>query len=122
MVSCALLIIIVIFASEGIIRINHVFLDINTSIFNVSILWNKSSYKQHITNLTVNIYLLLHMYMRLAKGWTVPESNPGEGVIFRTCPDRPGAHPAYCTMDTGSFPGVNSGRGLTLTPQPLLVP
>jgi hypothetical protein len=25
-------------------------------------------------------------------------------------------------MDTGSFPGVNSGRGLTLTPQPLLVP
>ena len=34
----------------------------------------------------------------------------------------PGAHPASCTMGTGSFSGVKSGRGVTLTPQPLLVP
>ena len=34
----------------------------------------------------------------------------------------PGAHPASCTMGTGSFPGVKSGRGVTLTPYPLLVP
>ena len=34
----------------------------------------------------------------------------------------PGVHPASCTMGTGSFPGVNSGRGVTLTPQPFLVP
>ena len=34
----------------------------------------------------------------------------------------PGAYPASCTMGTGSFPGVNSGRGATLTPHPLLVP
>jgi hypothetical protein len=34
----------------------------------------------------------------------------------------PGAHPASCTMATGSFPGVKSGRGVTLTPHPLLVP
>jgi len=34
----------------------------------------------------------------------------------------PGAHPASCTIDTGSFPGVKSGRGVTLTPHPLLVP
>jgi len=33
----------------------------------------------------------------------------------------PGAHPASCTMDTGSFPEVKSGRGMTLTPHPLLV-
>jgi hypothetical protein len=33
----------------------------------------------------------------------------------------PGAHPASCTMGTGSFPGVNSGWGVTLTPHPLLV-
>ena len=33
----------------------------------------------------------------------------------------PVAHPTSCTMDTGSFTGVNSGRGLTLTPHPLLV-
>jgi hypothetical protein len=34
----------------------------------------------------------------------------------------PGAHPASYTMVTCSFPGVESGRGVTLTPHPLLVP
>ena len=34
----------------------------------------------------------------------------------------PGVHPASCTMGTGSFPGVKSGRGVTLTPHPILVP
>ena len=34
----------------------------------------------------------------------------------------PGAHPASCTMGTGSFPVVKSGRGVTLTTHPLLVP
>jgi len=33
----------------------------------------------------------------------------------------PGAHTASCTMGSGSFPGVKSGRGVTLTPHPLLV-
>ena len=33
----------------------------------------------------------------------------------------PGAHPASCTMGTGSFPGVESGWDVTLTPHPLLV-
>jgi len=33
-----------------------------------------------------------------------------------------GAHPASCTMGTASFPGVNCGRGVLLTPHPLLVP
>jgi len=32
-----------------------------------------------------------------------------------------GAHPAFCTMGTGSFPGVKSW-GVTLTPHPFLVP
>ena len=32
------------------------------------------------------------------------------------------AQPAYCTMGTGSFPRVKSGRGVMLTPHPLLVP
>jgi len=30
----------------------------------------------------------------------------------------PGAHSASCTMGTGSFLGVKSGRGVTLTPSP----
>jgi len=34
----------------------------------------------------------------------------------------PGAHPASCKMGTASFLGVKSGRGVTLTPYPLLVP
>jgi len=33
-----------------------------------------------------------------------------------------GAHPDSCTMSTGSFPGVKSGRGVTMTPDPFLVP
>jgi hypothetical protein len=34
----------------------------------------------------------------------------------------PGAHPASCTMGTACFPGIESGRGVTLNPHPLLVP
>jgi len=34
----------------------------------------------------------------------------------------PAAHPTSCTMGTGYFPGAKSGRGVTLTPHPLLVP
>jgi len=34
----------------------------------------------------------------------------------------PGAHAASSTIITGSFPGVMSGRSVTLTPHPLLVP
>ena len=33
----------------------------------------------------------------------------------------PGAHPPSCTTGTMSFPGVKSGWGVTLTPNPLLV-
>ena len=40
------------------------------------------------------------------------------GEIFCTCPDRPTQPP----VKTGSFPGVKSARGVTLTPHPLLVP
>jgi hypothetical protein len=34
----------------------------------------------------------------------------------------PGAHSAPCTVGIGSFPGVESGREVKLTPHPLLVP
>ena len=33
----------------------------------------------------------------------------------------PEAHPASCTMGTGSFPGVRCSWGVTLIPHPLLV-
>ena len=44
------------------------------------------------------------------------------GEIFITCPDGPWTHPASCKLGIGSFPGVNSGRGVTLTPHSLLLP
>jgi hypothetical protein len=42
------------------------------------------------------------------------------GARFSARPDRPWAHPAFCIMRTGSFPGVSCGRGVTLTTHPLL--
>ena len=58
----------------------------------------------------------------MVTGWTVRGSNPGGARFSAPVQTGPGAHPASCTMGTGSFPGVKSGRGVTLTPHPLLVP
>ena len=44
------------------------------------------------------------------------------GRDFTPVQTGPGSHPASCNMGTESFPGVNSGRGVTLTPHLLLVP
>ena len=30
-------------------------------------------------------------------------------------------HPSSCTMGAGSYPGVRSGQGVTLTPHPVIV-
>jgi len=52
----------------------------------------------------------------------------GPGIESRWGRDFPpvqagsGAHPASCTMGTGSFPGVKCGRGVLLTTHPLLAP
>jgi len=43
------------------------------------------------------------------------------GRDFLRIQTSPGAHPATCTMGTGSFPGVKCGRGVLLTTHPLLV-
>jgi len=51
-----------------------------------------------------------------------PGSNPGGDEIFPPVQTGPGAHPASCTMGTGSFPGVKCGRGVLLITHPLLVP
>ena len=55
---------------------------------------------------------------RLATSWTVRGSKPGRGEIFRTRPDRPGAHSAIYTMGTGSLSrGIKQpGRGVTHQP------
>jgi len=43
-------------------------------------------------------------------------------LLFRTRPVRPGAHPASCTMGTGSLRRGYSSRGVALTAHPHLVP
>jgi hypothetical protein len=50
------------------------------------------------------------------------ESRWGGARFFAPVQTGTGAYPASCTMGTGSFPRVKSGRGVTLTPHPLLVP
>ena len=49
-------------------------------------------------------------------------SNPGRSEIFRTCPDRPCGPPSLLYNGYRVFPGGKGGRGVTLTPHPLLVP
>jgi len=64
------------------------------------------------------------------KIWRVPVTKWAgrSGIESRWGPDfppvqtGPSAHPAFCTMGTGSFPGVKCGRGVLLTTHPLLVP
>ena len=57
---------------------------------------------------------------RLATGWRSGDLIPAGGE--KPVQTGPGAHPASCTMGTGSFPGVKSGRGVRLTPHSLLAP
>jgi hypothetical protein len=65
---------------------------------------------------------LVQSVQRLATGWTVQGSNPGGARFSASVQTGPGDHPVPYTMGTGSFPGVESGRGVTLTPHLLLVP
>jgi len=52
-------------------------------------------------------------------GWMVRGSNPGGGARFSTpVQTGPGAHPASCTMGTGSFPGLEGGWGVEADPSP----
>jgi len=48
--------------------------------------------------------------------------NPSGGEIFHTCLDRPHGPPSLLYSGYRVFPRVKSGRGVTLTPHPLLLP
>ena len=50
------------------------------------------------------------------------KSGCGRGEIFRTCLERPWGPPSPLYNGYQVFPGVKSGRGVTLTNHPLLVP
>ena len=55
---------------------------------------------------------------RLATGWTVRGSNPGEGEIFRTCPDRPWGPPSLLYNGYRVFPGGKERPGREADPTP----
>ena len=84
--------------------------------------WNPLGHSRPVTGL---IYLLpfyiWNNVNRIRTRYVL--GGPGMGARFSApVQTGPGAHPASCTMGTGSFPGVKSGRNVTLTPHPLLVP
>jgi len=80
----------------------------------------------------LNIYIYLYKSSELgssvgiATGYGLDgpgiESRWGRGEIFRTCPDRPWGPPSFLYSGYRVFPGGKSGRGVTLTPHPFLVP
>ena len=59
---------------------------------------------------------------RLATGWAVRGSNPGEGEFFRTGPDRSWGPPSFLCNGHWVFPGSKERLGRDADPSPLLVP
>ena len=55
---------------------------------------------------------------RLATDWTVRGSNPGEGEIFRTCPDRPWGPPSLLYNGYRVFPGGKKRQNFIQPPCP----
>jgi hypothetical protein len=55
---------------------------------------------------------------RLATGWTVRGSNPGEYEIFRTCPDRPWGTPSLLYNGYRVFSGGKERPGRDADPSP----
>jgi len=58
----------------------------------------------------------------MATAWTVWESNPGGGEIFRTCPDRPWGPSSLLCNGYRVFPGGKERPGRDADPHLLLVP
>ena len=55
---------------------------------------------------------------RLATGWTVRESNPRGGEIFRTCPNRPWGPPSLLYNGYRVFPGDKERPARDADPSP----
>ena len=72
-----------------------------------------------------DILLYVYMYIRYSDWLRAGRSGnriPVEVRFSAPVQTSPGAHPAPYKMSTGFFPGLKSGRGVTLTPHPHLVP
>jgi len=69
-----------------------------------------------------NIFCLVQVYSNWLRVGRSGDRIPVGARFSAPVQTGPRAHPASCTMGTGFFLGVKSGRGVTLTPHPLLVP
>jgi hypothetical protein len=76
----------------------------------------------------INVYMvvcgpvLLSRYSNWLRAGRSGDRIPVEARYSAPVHTGPEAHQASVTMGTGSFPGIESGRGVTLTPHPLLMP
>ena len=79
-----------------------------------------SMLKFHII-LYTSVYGTRQSVQQIATGWTVRESKPGGGEIFRTCPDRPWSPRNLLYNGHWVFPG-DKQAGASRWPTPHLVP
>ena len=113
------------------IKYNYVNIFYTHNFYNITNLYSSGS--------TLTLHSLLHIfliYMHFIIGGPVSvvgiatelragrsgDRIPVKARVSSPVQTGPGAHPTSCTTGTGSFPGVKSGRGVKLTPHPLLVP
>ena len=105
--------------------------DIRINITFILSLWLEITLSVHIKRLQNLIYEILKItawarqlsrYSDWLRAGRSGDRIPVESRFPSPVQTGPVAHQASCTMGTGSFPGVKSGRGVTLTPHPLLVP
>jgi hypothetical protein len=76
-----------------------------------------------LQRLSKTLFIPIHIYRsEWLRAGRSGDRIPVEARFSAPVQTGPGAHPASCSMGTGSFLGVESGRGVTLTPHPLLVP
>jgi len=68
----------------------------------------------------------INLYSRSWKSDGLIYTAVGDHCVYKrlqyVCVNFVGVYSASCIMGTGSFPEVKSGRGVTLTPHPLVVP
>ena len=94
-------------------------------------IWILCEYRWHIGEIKHGIYLTAldlawagyrSRYSYWLRAGRSGDRIPLEARFSAPVQTVPGAHPVSCTMGTGSFPGVKSGRAVTLTRHPLPVP
>jgi hypothetical protein len=78
----------------------------------------------HTSNAPLALYSGPGSVVGIASGYGLdgPGIESRWGEIFRTCPDRPWGPPSLLYNGYQFFPGVKSGRGVTLTPHTPLGP